>query len=118
MSKIIKVFTFALMFGLIFSAPIQSKAQSADLLANQISELLKQISDLQSRINALRTSQSEKVGEIAEIISNLELGSRGDQVVILQTLLSLDSDVYPEGLITGFFGPLTENAVKRFQAKK
>ncbi|MEK7109154.1 MAG: peptidoglycan-binding protein, partial [Patescibacteria group bacterium] len=39
------------------------------------------------------------------------------QVEILQTLLASDSDIYPEGLITGYFGALTSSAVRRFQAR-
>lgn len=36
---------------------------------------------------------------------------------ILQKILASDPTLYPEGLITGFYGSLTETAVKRFQAK-
>ena len=39
------------------------------------------------------------------------------QVSALQKFLAEDNEVYPEGLVTGFFGNLTEQAVKRFQAK-
>ena len=39
------------------------------------------------------------------------------QVTQLQKFLAQDSIVYPEGHITGFYGPLTEQAVKRWQAK-
>ena len=53
---------------------------------------------------------------------NLYLGlsdqeTEGD-VTYLQQFLAQDSDVYPEGKISGFFGPLTEQAVKRWQAKQ
>ncbi|KKT57055.1 MAG: hypothetical protein UW49_C0008G0017 [Candidatus Giovannonibacteria bacterium GW2011_GWB1_44_23] len=39
------------------------------------------------------------------------------QVSKLQKFLAQDQTVYPEGTITGFYGPLTEQAVKRWQAK-
>src|SRR3989338_2742492 len=39
------------------------------------------------------------------------------QATQLQKFLAQDSIVYPEGHITGFYGPLTEQAVKRWQAK-
>lgn len=45
----------------------------------------------------------------------LQLGSTGDQVKELQTFLKQFPSIYPEGLVTGYFGPLTEKAVKRFQ---
>ncbi|MDP3784688.1 MAG: peptidoglycan-binding protein [bacterium] len=44
-------------------------------------------------------------------------GSRGEEVGALQTILAKDPAIYPEGLVTGYFGPLTEAAVRRFQAK-
>ncbi len=47
----------------------------------------------------------------------LDIGSRGASVTILQTFLALDPSIYPEGLITGYFGTLTHNAVGRFQEK-
>jgi len=39
----------------------------------------------------------------------------GNDVKILQEILATDRDIYPEGLTTGYFGSLTEKAVKRFQ---
>lgn len=49
--------------------------------------------------------------------SFLSIGSSGEDVKVLQKLLAGDLSLYPEGLVTGFFGPLTELAVKRLQAK-
>lgn len=51
------------------------------------------------------------------IFSDLVLGSSGNEVTELQLFLARDKTVYPEGLITSYFGRLTELAVKRFQAK-
>jgi len=55
--------------------------------------------------------------ESEEITRNLFRGISGDDVTALQELLATDPEVYPEGLITGFYGPLTEQAVIRFQEK-
>ena len=43
------------------------------------------------------------------------LGDRGTSVTNLQTFLAENSAIYPEGLVTGYFGSLTEQAVIRFQ---
>lgn len=44
-------------------------------------------------------------------------GSKGTDVSKLQEFLKKDSALYPEGLVTGFFGPATERAVQKFQIK-
>ena len=46
----------------------------------------------------------------------LEVGSRGDDVKELQTFLREEGS-YPNGRVTGYFGPLTKKAVQRFQNK-
>lgn len=51
------------------------------------------------------------------IMSQLDRGDRGSEVLKLQTFLAADVNVYPEGLVTGYFGSLTEAAVARFQTK-
>jgi hypothetical protein len=47
----------------------------------------------------------------------LSKGSKHPQVRLLQQFLALNPEIYPEGLITGYFGAATETAVKRFQDK-
>lgn len=49
--------------------------------------------------------------------SNLRVGSQGTEVQELQKCLARDTDVYPEGEITGYFGEKTEAAVINFQEK-
>lgn len=49
---------------------------------------------------------------------SLEAGMRGDDVATLQTFLATDASLYPEKLVTGYFGPLTRAAVTRFQARE
>lgn len=52
----------------------------------------------------------------ASILRVLTTGSSGDDVKVLQELLAKEG-VYPQGLITGYFGDLTKQAVVRFQEK-
>jgi len=53
----------------------------------------------------------------AAMTTQLDFGAMGQAVTDLQTFLKMDSTVYPEGLVTGFFGILTQEAVQRFQCK-
>ncbi|OGY63265.1 MAG: hypothetical protein A3J53_03380 [Candidatus Harrisonbacteria bacterium RIFCSPHIGHO2_02_FULL_40_20] len=52
-----------------------------------------------------------------EITRYLYKGISGNDVKSLQIYLAQDKTIYPEGLTTGYFGNLTEAAVKRFQTK-
>lgn len=51
----------------------------------------------------------------AEITSSLDIGSQGSQVTELQSYLSTDASLYPSGLITGYYGSLTQGGVQKFQ---
>ncbi|MFH0950986.1 MAG: peptidoglycan-binding domain-containing protein [bacterium] len=53
----------------------------------------------------------------AKFDTNLDSGMTNADVTRLQKLLASQSDVYPEGKITGFFGEATKLAVQRFQLK-
>ena len=117
----------------VFAQTIQTPPDTQSL----ISQLQSQIQALQTRINELeaelgvqapaseagidgQTLPERHVGAsipLPSFIQTLSLGSRGDDVRNLQTFLSQFKDIYPEGLITGYFGPLTEKAVQRWQTK-
>lgn len=47
----------------------------------------------------------------------LKRGMSGDDIRRLQQFLAQDVTVYPEGIVTGYYGALTEVAVKRWQVK-
>jgi hypothetical protein len=47
----------------------------------------------------------------------LSKGSQNSDVKKLQEILAKDPMIYPEGKITGYFGPLTEKALIKFQIK-
>ena len=48
---------------------------------------------------------------------NLHLGSRNSDIQKLQKFLAESKEIYPEGLVTGYFGNLTKKAVQNFQCK-
>ena len=47
----------------------------------------------------------------------LNIGMSGSDVSSVQTFLASDSSLYPQGLVTGYFGSLTKAAVARFQSR-
>lgn len=50
------------------------------------------------------------------ITSSLDLGESNVDVTSLQTFLAANPTIYPRGLVTGYFGALTADAVQKFQA--
>jgi len=57
------------------------------------------------------------VAHAATISMQLDRGMTNSDVSALQSFLAADSSIYPEGLVTGYFGPLTEAAVMRYQTR-
>lgn len=54
----------------------------------------------------------------ADILNReLQLGMSGSDVSSLQAFLALDNTIYPQGLVTGYFGSLTKSAVSNFQVR-
>lgn len=49
---------------------------------------------------------------------DLSLGNKGADVTVLQQYLARDKALYPESVITGYFGNLTKAAVIRFQERE
>lgn len=50
------------------------------------------------------------------ISSQLDMGDKNDDVTSLQQFLSSMPSIYPSGLVTGYYGTLTKDAINRFQA--
>jgi peptidoglycan hydrolase-like protein with peptidoglycan-binding domain len=86
-----------------------------------IQKLLEKIDSLKKQIAEILSKRGETIviQSCSKIESNLYLGVKNNnQIKCLQEFLkSQGTDIYPEGYITGFFGNLTDAAVKRFQEK-
>ena len=101
----------------------QTANQTSDLQA-LVQQLQAQIKELQKQVVSLQTQLTTTKEEIAEvkaelgITRSLERGAVGDEVKKLQEFLKKFPDIYPSGLVTGYFGPQTELAVKKLQEKQ
>src|SRR3989338_10436587 len=105
------VFSFSTVF-----MPLAVWAEHND--SHTIEQLRAQVAVLQEAINVLlNVAKSEAPELVFEERPSRPLfrGISGEDVTELQEFLSQFSDIYPEGLITGLFGELTERAVKKFQ---
>ncbi len=67
------------------------------------------------KLNEIYCSQSQQ--NTAVITINLKYGMSHEQVRSLQAIMAKDPSVYPEGIVSGYFGQLTLNAVRKFQLK-
>jgi hypothetical protein len=91
----------------------------SDIMA-QIEVLMAQLRALQARsstLSNLPVAGTYTISGASNIRAGLDLGSRGENVTLLQRLLAQDKEIYPEGLVTGFYGNLTRQAVQAFQMK-
>lgn len=64
------------------------------------------------KTNVAKTAEASKNTLIS---SQLKLGSNGKEVQILQAALATDKTLYPSGVVSGYYGNLTKQAVVNFQ---
>ncbi len=102
-----------------------SQEELIEQLKAQIGILKAQISQVQAQLAALGQTPLEarpltgQKGNVCSVFqTNLYFGAKSDNVKCLQEFLkSQGPDIYPEGIISGWFGFLTKTAVVRFQEK-
>jgi len=105
--------------ALVALLPLAANAATVEELQAQIAALLQQVTALQQAVGSSSAGASVPVaaGQCPLISRTLKQGASGDDVTRLQAFLARDPSVYPEGKVTGYFGALTEAAVKKFQCK-
>ena len=130
-TKIIVCVFAILLFGFLptIFTPLDSKHLTGLVFAqNTTPDLQEKITLLKEQIAVLQTQIAELKAQLEEIqktepkfTKTLQRGMREDEVKQLQEFLKTPPaggpDIYPEGLVTGYFGSLTEKAVKKFQEK-
>lgn len=98
--------------------------------SNATAQLYAQVQALLAQISALQAQQGVTGGTTAPVNTTpynsaacpligrvLKLGTSGDDVTRLQQFLARDPSVYPEAVISGYYGSLTQAAVQRWQTK-
>ncbi len=108
---------------LLIILPVLASAQNVDQLRAQIEQLLAQINALQQTGGVMQPPATvvppipPASVQCPHVSRSLKLGASGDDVARLQRFLAQDPSVYPEAMVSGYYGALTEAAVKRFQCK-
>lgn len=90
------------------SAETTTPKTQAEMLT-QIQELMKLIASLQEQIRGAKA-------EIQELAMDLDLGAENEDVRKAQEILATDSSIFG-AKPTGYFGPLTKEALKKFQER-
>ncbi len=101
-------------------SPVHAETDSNDIasLMETVKALLAKVADLQKELANVRGEVKETKQEIRETLKDgLKEGMTDEDVKKIQELFASDKAIYPEGMVTGYFGRLTKEAVKRFQAK-
>lgn len=88
------------------TAPPPGKTDVSSLLT-LLKSLMKQVEDLQKQLAQVRT----------ELKDGLHEGMTDEDVKKVQELLATDPTLYPKGLVTGYYGPMTKEAIMRFQTR-
>jgi hypothetical protein len=82
-----------------------------------IAGLLAQLAKLTALFNELKAKLGGTKAEIKELRADIKEGMTDADIKTIQELLASDPTIYPKGLVTGYFGPMTTEAIKKFQAK-
>lgn len=119
MKKSLKRFVVVGAMGVLLPGSLifaQSATTSPSALEDIINQLQAQIKTLEREVTKLQYELTAVKVEL-KFTKALARGASGEEVEELQEFLKTFPEIYPEGLVTGYFGPLTEAAVKRFQEK-
>ncbi len=113
---------YAIIPVLAFTAlsPFQVDADTVSELRQQLREVLNRIEKLKEELRLIESGIMPTVSGKASCVTierNLSKGDQNDEVKKLQLFLAQDKSVYPEGIISGYYGALTESAVQRWQSK-
>lgn len=114
------VLTPLILLALVSVTHAQTNAQ----LQAELNALVQQLAALQAQLQVTTgtpttptPSVGSAFGQCPNLYRPLRLGMSGSDVTALQAFLAGDSTVYPEATISGFFGALTEKAVRAFQVR-
>ncbi|MDP2650306.1 MAG: peptidoglycan-binding protein, partial [bacterium] len=133
--RFLKTRIFAVIIALFLVLPAAGFAAENDELLARLASLLQQVQALQAQISAVEggaapgpftgsyapigtatVTGTGASGACITLTANLRRGETGSEVTRLQEFLAKDRNVYPEAVVSGYYGELTERAVQRWQS--
>ena len=113
---------FLIFFAMLFSIgliPNNSKAATEAQPRAQIDDLVEQVELIRMKIErgVSNSTTGSGYGPKDNFIEPVVYGVTNDSVLFLQTILATDFSIYPSGITTGYFGSMTVDGLKKFQAK-
>ncbi len=117
-TKLISYATAGLMLAAV-ALPAYAADMNLNLSGLTLAQLEALVSELTAKIQALKPQVNSQNTLVAKLRLNSmhTKGERGSEISLLQQILSTDPTLYPEGLVTGFFGDLTSRAIARLQVR-
>lgn len=109
--------TAAIVFSFALAVLLQAPLAHAEAKLATVTDLTETLAGLMTKVMYLQEQMHNQQGGGGFGSGKFEQGMQNDDIKKLQELLASDHGIYPEGKITGFFGPLTKDALKRFQEK-
>lgn len=111
--------TFLAFLGLFSVGNAQTSLQA------ELNALLAQLAALQAQlvtitggsVTAPTPTSGGTTGQCPNLYRSLRKGMSGSDVTALQQFLAADTRLYPDGTVSGYFGPLTEAAVQALQRR-
>ncbi|MFA5876736.1 MAG: peptidoglycan-binding domain-containing protein [Candidatus Paceibacterota bacterium] len=115
----------SLVFVALAVLPSVASAATVDELNAKLQRLLLEVDQVRQELIVAQSAvrpQLSKTALCVQLSRTLSVGisdkETGGDVTKLQKALAEDRTLYPEGLVTGYFGPATQSAVKRLQVRE
>lgn len=107
-------------FGFLFLPNLTQAQVATDEQLATLHSLTLRLESLQQQVNAkisLRTIPVTHTPVDDKLAKDLREGMTHPDILEIQKILATDENIYPEGIRSGYFGPLTTSALRRFQER-
>jgi len=126
------LFISVLLALVILLAPMSAKAVTVNDLLTQVQSMMEQMAKMQVQLLELQKTggvsgastpaTTAPIGSVLgaktfKFTQPIEYGADNDDVFKIQQLLKTDPEIYPDGTVSGFFGPKTQEAIRNLQKK-
>lgn len=117
-----KFLMLALVLAMFISSPLIMSAQTTTVTplsaakVQLLNRLRQDLAVLRAKVEMLKL-QSATVKPEVRLTKRMMKGMNDQEVKTLQEILATDPEIYPERYATGYFGVLTEKALKKLQKK-